>query len=489
MKLQPYYFILLLSLTFLSFPVSGQGQGNSDVCHTYREGEVLQTAGVVNAGTNQFWSDIPGCQNIRTTSSVVKWAGHYSGPLLIGVVPANTQGFAWSMAASGGLVGCTVGTITVNSDVLTAQAASDAYADITMTSGECRGILTFSVNIINPATLVLYQWRTSAPIDIRVQSAPYQYVCRAPIGTPDAFNPTSTTCNIPDIANQNYQCAASGVAPNSLSNSGATCGAPLVYGMNFDILCGATGAPPLSFNAATMNCNTPTLNIGTLPTINVAGTITETIASWPHVLNASVGITSIPNLNIASIPTITVNDQVHILDAVTFHQILDGQAHLVLDNGTLYVNGVQISQTIGNQTVSVPDTLHLCGPKDALNESHCLPIQGNGTVSSATPDVVESIAGWIPLILAMFVLGVCTVGRKRPNYEGIAMSGLLFVYSAFACPWHSVTIVPALDLTLMGAFVLFFGVFLVVEYVMKRDDQNSSGFDEEDRPGDDYESV
>lgn len=103
-----------------------------------------------------------------------------------------------------------------------------------------------------------------------------------------------------------------------------------------------------------------TVNIGTLPTVNVAGTMTNTIASWPT-LSASVGITSIPSLNIASIPTLTVNDQVHILDSVVMHQILDGTAHLHMDGGNLTIAGVNFNA--GNVTTNAifPSTLHLCG--------------------------------------------------------------------------------------------------------------------------------
>lgn len=157
-----------------------------------------------------------------------------------------------------------------------------------------------------------------------------------------------------------------------------------------------TIATTLSGTINTVVSGSLNVAVTSMPVLTVTDTSTVTIASIPT-LNANIGITSIPSLNIASIPTLTVNDQVHILDAVAFHQILDGQAHLVLDNGTLYVNGVQISQSIGNQSVVFPGSI-------------------NTTVKSSVWDEVGRNA--LPILFLFFfqIMGE-TIGRKRKDYS------------------------------------------------------------------------
>lgn len=341
-------------------------------CDIYRHQSVTQVLGTVNTGDNEAWANNPGCGIAKSPTEVLEWAGGYSAPVFLGVGTA-----AW---AGSGFGGCTLSAITATNNILASVTGGSAHATLTMTSAECHGLITLTLSIA-PA----YVFTAEFPVNVRVEQPNYSYFCGATGVAETAFSPSATSCNIPVLQNA-----------------------------NLDYICAATGAAPSALNLATTACNTQHLIIDSMPTVNIAGSLTTSIASWPGL---SVGITSWPSLNIASMPTLTVNDQVHILDSVTLHHILD--------SGTLTVNGIAVNQTVGNVTVSFPRelALQICGP-NFINTSVCSPVEVN---ANATVDGTHNISMLFPFLIFLLLIVWAEISRQFELYIIAVVVGMLAV--------------------------------------------------------------
>lgn len=192
--------IVLLGVLAIN-PAEAQNQAlsgaadDSSSCGTDLFANVARITSVIDVGVNIWHSSNPGCGVARTDTSVLTWVGNYNGPIVLGA--GNVVATTWSFSSGGGLVGCTVSDQVNSMDTL-GGIYSTSYAKITMTSDHCRGLMSFSI-AISFASSVLYVWRAVAPIDIRVMEAPVSYLCAATGGVPDAYSPTSSTCNAPTL--------------------------------------------------------------------------------------------------------------------------------------------------------------------------------------------------------------------------------------------------------------------------------------------------
>jgi hypothetical protein len=189
--------LALLVLASSVGAVPGPAQND---CEHYVHQSVIAIALQIAAGDNEIHADNGNCMRPLTTSSLLIWGANYSGPVIAGAATAT-----W---VASGFSGCSMGAITVVGALGLNSASSAANSIITMTSAQCRGLVTFTLTIP-----LVYTYTVYLPINIVVEPTTLNVVnsgeldihqdqaCGAAAGTPCHLRHQNFTADV-DIGNQ-----------------------------------------------------------------------------------------------------------------------------------------------------------------------------------------------------------------------------------------------------------------------------------------------
>lgn len=459
--------------------VGGGGESSGGDCTGYYHQAVVQVLPVIGGGDIEVWSAIPNCNNAHSNTQVFQWAGRMTGPIVLGVATAT-----WTIT---GVSGCTVGTITTLNDMGAAATGVSATATITMTSNECHFITTFTMSIaaaFQTRPQFAHNINTQGPSTVFECGSPevsvnsitptstcdtpqvnnFNIMCAATGATIESFT-EAQVCNTPtytatvtnagtlaltgsiNVANSgtihtiidtwpNLVAAVTNSGTINVVNSGgqamAVTGSLTVSGgltvtnaggQSITITSWPQLQAVLSGTINVVNSGTQHLIVDSLPTVNIAGSLTTTIAAWP---NLSVGITSFPALNISSVPTLTVNDQVHILDWPTLRAIA---------NGTFTINGLTINQTVGAMNFTFPMSLmvQLCGPGLLINGTCSNPVLNVHGDANATLQPVN-FKGGLFIMITVLAFAFAFLGEWNGGSIWLIFSGAMF-WAAARVAW------------------------------------------------------
>lgn len=256
--LKQIIFALIISITVLAMPTQAAqaslavGGSGSGACDHYYHTAVAAVVGVINAGDLEIWGGSEACGVARSTNQVITWVGRMSGPVAL-AVPTLT----WSTS---GFSGCTAGTPTTVNDATVITTGSATSILITMTSAECRGVITFTM------TIAAISMRINIPVGIvHENDAEYMFLCNFTGTTATATDPDASTCNAPFIGEANFICDAPGVSIITITTS-TVCN---------DLVLSATLSGSLTL-------------AGTINVVNSGGQ-TISISSWPTLVAALSG--------------------------------------------------------------------------------------------------------------------------------------------------------------------------------------------------------
>lgn len=427
-------------------PASKADSGDSMTPGYCETQNIVKIIGLVNGGSAM------GC--IEPYPSVVKrsqmgtdGAGADQVQLMFSIKgPDNGLGavvtVTWSVAAVGG---CTAVIGPAQADDFNAAITSSiiGYTLGTFTEEFCRGYVTavMTFGAVNVA-------RFRFPFNIKnTDLSQYTYQCAAPNDFPTNYHSSSTSCNTPVIDNLDYACASTNGTTSAFSRTGTTCNPPFIKNSVaitswpalqlsgsitttlagtldlLDRLCAAS-ATGTTCNTATVNavvsgtldtldrfcaasalgtsCTTPSLNAALSGTVNA--NLAGTLDVLSRLCNASATGTTCNQATVSAV----------LSGAITAHQDpVSGSLNVHQDQacGASFatrcygeLSGININQTVGNNTVVIPSNFTLQGGS--------IPIQ----VGNARGEFFLGVLAWV---IAFFVClrfnkllsaGACTLG-------------------------------------------------------------------------------
>lgn len=153
-------------------------------------GELQSVVGIIpSGGSYRVWGGSLSCAVAHSPTQILQWVGRFTGPAFA-VVPT----VSWTSA----LTGCTASAVVVANQFNAATSTSIAAATATMTSTECRGTFSFTLTAGTITITSLF------PVNIRVEQAPFMFLCAAAGISANAYTPSANTCMDPSI--RNYEC-------------------------------------------------------------------------------------------------------------------------------------------------------------------------------------------------------------------------------------------------------------------------------------------
>lgn len=173
--------------------VTPNGTASSGLCvDEPTQGELQSVVGIIpNGGSYRVWGGSLSCALAHSPTQVLQWVGRFTGPAF-----AVSPTVSWTSA----LTGCTASTVAVANQFNAATSTSIAAATATMTSTECRGTFSFT---LTAGTIVI---TSLFPVNVRVEQAPFTFLCAAAGISANAYTPSANTCVDPNI--RSYGCDA-----------------------------------------------------------------------------------------------------------------------------------------------------------------------------------------------------------------------------------------------------------------------------------------
>lgn len=388
---------LILAAILPSVGATPSPQGSA--CDFYDHQAVIQVAGVIGVGDNEVRSSRPGCGIARSPTEVFLWTAHWNGPAILGAATTVT----WTPSS---FSGCTLTTPTVVNALFAAASSSGAFATLTMTSNECRGLVTFTITL-QVAAVTVYQWTSAIDIHVAVPSqAVYNFLCDSTGTTTNAADPDGSTCNTPDI-----NTAVTGTLTATLAGSLA--------------LSGTLGLSQSGSWAFTLS--------------GIPDTQQE-IQAIADALAAGLDVTICPE----------TSPCYHVLDGELGVDVLDDTT----GDGMLTVPTSIMANSTINQNLTIPDsiTVHMCGP--LTNVSECEPV----LVEDSHPGWNRSLYVFVLLFSAVLIF----MGWKRGDRFIRTIGGLLLIVAGTIPMWG----LEASKIGLEDVSKEFFAPFLILHLLL-----------------------